>query len=69
MSKPFGEDLWRNAKAFRIDSDGTLRAPVRADGVDGVVVGVDAVEALPSQPRVKRAGIFRRLVRRARSRG
>jgi hypothetical protein len=69
VSKPFGEDLWRNAQAFRIDSDGTFHAPVRADGVDGVVVGVDAVAALPSQPRTKRPGIFRRLVRRARSRG
>jgi hypothetical protein len=64
VSKPFGEDLWRNVKSVRIDKDGTFHAPVRADGVDGIVVGVDAVEDLPPRPRTKRRGVLRRILRR-----
>jgi hypothetical protein len=65
----FGEDLWRNAQAVRIDRDGTFHAPVRADATEGIVVGVDAVANVPPKPPTKRRpGILRRLMRRFRSR-
>lgn len=35
----WGTGLWRQAQQVRIDRDGTLRAPVRANGKDGVRVG------------------------------
>lgn len=39
----FGSGLWKNVQAIRFDKDGALRGPVRANGCDGIVVGVDAV--------------------------
>ena len=45
MAKGFGEDLWRNAQAVRLDNIGALQAPVRADGRRGIVVGLDRVDA------------------------
>jgi hypothetical protein len=38
----FGSGLWRNAQAVRFGPHHELLAPVRADGSDGIVVGVDA---------------------------
>ncbi|MEI5673299.1 MULTISPECIES: hypothetical protein [unclassified Nocardioides] len=67
MSKPFGEDLWRNVQAVRLDGDGTFHAPVRANGTDGIVVGTEAIaaaDARPADPAPARPGLLRRLLRR-----
>ena len=71
MAKGFGEDLWRNAQAVRLDNIGALQAPVRADGRRGIVVGLDRVDAgaaqsLPTSPAPSRFGVLvRRLARRS----
>ena len=43
MGKAFGEDFYGKVhgqmRKVRIDRDGTFRAPVKADGKDGIVVG------------------------------
>jgi hypothetical protein len=70
VAKGFGEDLWRNAQAVRLDHTGALHAPVRADGRRGIVVGIDRVAAAeaaaaPSPSRGGFAAFLRRLVRRA----
>lgn len=39
----FASKLWKNVKAVRLGKDGGLEAPVRADGRDGIRVGLDAV--------------------------
>ena len=39
MAKGFGEDIYRQVRKVRIDRDGTFRAPVKADGKDGIVFG------------------------------
>jgi hypothetical protein len=69
-SKGFGSDLWKNVRAVRIDKDGTFRVPVRANGRDGIAIGVDAVEQAgvsPESPAAP-AGLWRRLRDRLRRR-
>jgi hypothetical protein len=70
--KGFGADLWKNVQAIRLGKDGGIEAPVRANGRDGIVVGVDRVAeadarthdaATPSSP-----GFVRRLLKRLRRR-
>jgi hypothetical protein len=39
----FGSELWRNVQAVKLGPDGEIQAPVRADGREGIVVGVDHV--------------------------
>jgi hypothetical protein len=39
----FGSGLWKNVQAIRLDKDGGIEAPVRADGRDGIVAGVNHV--------------------------
>jgi hypothetical protein len=63
----FGSGLWSNAQAVRFGPHHELLAPVLADGSEGIVVGVDAVEASDAtagteEPEVH--GGFRRLAER-----
>lgn len=39
----FGSELWKNVRAVTFGADGEIQAPVRADGHEGIVVGVDQV--------------------------
>ena len=39
----FGSGLWKNIQAVQFGREGEMLAPVRADGSEGIVVGVDAV--------------------------
>jgi hypothetical protein len=64
MSKPFGNPLWDQMKKVRIDRDGTFRAPVKADGKDGIVIG-DPPLGVP--PKEARRGLIGRLLARLRS--
>ncbi len=41
--KGFGSELWKNVQSVKLDKVGALRAPVRADGKRGIVVGIDAI--------------------------
>jgi len=41
----FGSALWKNVRAVKLGKDGGIEAPVRANGRDGIEVGVDAVAA------------------------
>lgn len=67
MSKPFGEDLWRNVEAIRIDPDGTFRAPVEVGR--GVVAGVGALAGAPAgRDPARRPGPLARLRARLRRR-
>jgi hypothetical protein len=43
MSKGFCEGLWKNLQAIKLGKDGGIEAPARADGENGIVIGVDAV--------------------------
>ena len=64
MSKPFGNPLWDQMKKVRIDRDGTLRVPIKANGKDGIVIG-DPPLGVP--PKVaKRPGLLRRALARRR---
>lgn len=40
----FGSGLWKNLQSVKLGKDGGIEAPVRADGRDGIVVGLDAIE-------------------------
>ena len=68
--KGFGSDLWKNLQAVKLSKDGGLEAPVRANGKDGIVVGVDAVAASEaaahssSSDEAPRERWWRRLARR-----
>jgi len=68
--KDFGSDLWKNLQAVKLSKDGGLEAPVRANGKDGIVVGVDAVAASEAAARnsssdeAPRDRWWRRLARR-----
>ncbi|WP_146207237.1 hypothetical protein [Nocardioides silvaticus] len=42
--KGFGSDLWKNMQALKLNKHGAIEAPIRANGKDGIVVGVDAVK-------------------------
>jgi hypothetical protein len=55
MAKGFGEDLWHNAQAVRLDNLGTLKAPVRAHP--------PATESA-ARPQNRLAAWLRRLTRR-----
>jgi hypothetical protein len=68
MTKPFGEDLWKNLQAVSFGQDGGIDAPVRADGKDGIRIGADAVadtssEERPDPPKHGRIAALRRLRR------
>ena len=39
----FGSALWKNVQAVRFGKDGGIEAPVRANGRDGIDVGLDAI--------------------------
>ena len=39
----FRSDLWKNLQSVKLGSDGGIEAPVRANGRDGILVGLDAV--------------------------
>ena len=65
--KGFGSDLWKNVQSVKFDKDGALHVPVRANGKDGIVVGVDAIarsEATRPAPTESRPSWWRRLLRR-----
>lgn len=38
-----GSQLWKNLEAVKIGEDGGIEVPLRANGRDGIVLGVDAV--------------------------
>lgn len=62
----FGSNLWKSMQAVKIDTDGTFRAPVRANGRDGIVFGADAVEKAGAQrttpaPKARSGGVRRLL--------
>jgi hypothetical protein len=40
-SEGFGSGLWEQVSAVRLREDGSLQAPVRANGRHGIVVGID----------------------------
>jgi hypothetical protein len=42
----FGSELWKNVQSVQFGERGEIIAPVRADGHDGIVVGVDQVAAV-----------------------
>lgn len=44
--KGFGTDLWKQMQKVRIDRDGTYRAPVKANGRDGIVIGDPPLDPL-----------------------
>jgi hypothetical protein len=69
----FGSELWKNVQSIRFGKDGEIEAPARANGHDGIVVGVDHVAAsdiaphavAPSESSPGRFGRWRaRLTRR-----
>ena len=68
MAKGFGEDLYRQMQKVRIDKDGTFRAPIKANGTDGIVFGdppladarPDPAEPGASAP-VKAPGLLNRI--------
>ncbi len=63
----FGSGLWNNVQAVRFGPHHELLAPVRADGCDGIVLGVDAVAAADAAAETDLAaqrGGLRRLVGR-----
>jgi hypothetical protein len=65
----FGSGLWKNIQAGQFGREGEMLAPVRADGSEGIVVGVDAVAAAVAAAGPDRAdepGPLRRLVARLR---
>lgn len=39
----FGSELWKNLQSVKFGEDGGIEAPVRANGREGIVVGLDAV--------------------------
>ena len=39
----FGSNLWKNAQAIEFGDGGGIEVPVRANGTDGIVIGVDTV--------------------------
>lgn len=59
----FGSSLWKDLQKVRI-TKGTIEAPVRADGKDGIRIGSASVTptAEPAAPR--RRGLLARLRRR-----
>lgn len=70
MTKPFGEDLWKNIQSVRVTRDDGIQVPVRTDGEEGIRLGLDATGAQakgPGAPKTpSRFGLFiRRLARRA----
>jgi hypothetical protein len=63
----FASGLWKNVRAVTLGEDGGIAAPVRANGRDGVVVGVDRVAVADSSvetPDPVRRGWWARLRRR-----
>lgn len=42
----FGSELWKQMQKVRIDRDGTFRAPVKANGKDGIVIGDPPLDPL-----------------------
>lgn len=67
----FGSELWKNVSAVRLGKDGGIKAPVRANSKQGIVVGLNAVarsdaalrKAEQPQVRPPRRG-WRRLLHR-----
>lgn len=47
----FGSDLWKQMQKVRIDKDGTFRAPVTADGKEGIVIGDPPLDPLGRHPQ------------------
>lgn len=39
----FASGLWKNVEAIKLGSDGGIEAPVRTDGKNGIVLGLNAV--------------------------
>lgn len=39
----FGSALWKNVQAVKLGKDGGIEAPVRANGREGIEVGLDAI--------------------------
>ena len=69
----FGSELWKNVQSIKLGKKGEIEAPVRANGRDGIVVGVDQVsksqasgsEGKPTSTATKRAARWwDRLIRR-----
>lgn len=61
----FGSRLWKNMQAVRLGQHGGIEAPIRANGRDGIVIGVDAVRereaAAAAPPGPTTPGVLREL--------
>ena len=67
--KGFGSDLWKNVSTVRVTRDEGVKAPVRADGEHGIVVGKDAIARREGARAPEAApGLWSRLVSRLRRR-
>jgi hypothetical protein len=51
--KGFASGLWKNVQAIKLGQDGGIEAPVRADGRDGIVVGVNHVADAETDERAR----------------
>lgn len=66
----FGSALWKNVQAVKFGKDGGIDAPVRANGRDGIELGLDAVaegekgEAAEDRTDLAPAHRWRRFLRR-----
>lgn len=57
----FGAGLWKQAQQVRLQPDGTLEAPVQANGEDGIVVGDPPLQVFPTGGAAKKPGLLTRL--------
>lgn len=64
----FASGLWKNVQAIKLGQDGGIEAPVRADGRNGIVGGVDAIAKMETRPRADvpptRRSLLARILRR-----
>lgn len=59
-----GKPLWDNLQKVRLERDGTLRAPVTADGKDGIRIGDPPLHEVPKKASdERRSGLLARLKR------
>lgn len=59
----FGNPLWKQVQKIELKADGTLTAPVKADGTDGIVIGEPPLGVPPKREKaVRRPGPLSRLV-------
>lgn len=60
----FGSDLWKQMQKVRIEKDGTLRAPVKVTGEDGIVIGEPPLD--PLAQRTRKPGLVARVLAKLR---